>query len=223
MHVIGHRGAAGLELENTLASLKKAKELDVTGIEFDIRLTKDRQFVLCHDPDLLKVSNLRTFVEDLTLSEIKKLKLKNGETILTLAEALKIVGSSWAIIEVKSENCVDELLTVLDQFPKAKFTITTFFHELGYEIEQRRPEVEVFLAEHFKPLDVINFVRSAKADGLVLNAGLLNPLTYWLAKRRGFKIMVYTVNSRFIGWFINKLYPDVYICTDFPNRFVKNK
>jgi hypothetical protein len=40
--VIGHRGAAGWAPENTLASIRKAKELGVAWVEVDVMLTRDK-------------------------------------------------------------------------------------------------------------------------------------------------------------------------------------
>lgn len=51
MIIIGHRGAAGLEAENTIRSFKKAAELGVDAIEMDLRLRNDGEIVVVHDPD----------------------------------------------------------------------------------------------------------------------------------------------------------------------------
>jgi glycerophosphoryl diester phosphodiesterase len=50
--VIGHRGAPCFEIENTLASFRRAVEQDgANGLEVDLCLTKDQQIVLWHDWD----------------------------------------------------------------------------------------------------------------------------------------------------------------------------
>jgi glycerophosphoryl diester phosphodiesterase len=50
--VIGHRGAPCFEVENTLASFRRAVEQDgANGLELDLCLTKDEQIVLWHDWD----------------------------------------------------------------------------------------------------------------------------------------------------------------------------
>jgi glycerophosphoryl diester phosphodiesterase len=50
--VIGHRGAPCFEVENTLASFRRAVEQDgANGLECDLCLTKDQQIVLWHDWD----------------------------------------------------------------------------------------------------------------------------------------------------------------------------
>lgn len=220
MRIIGHRGAAGLELENSRSSIKKAKELGVDGIEIDVHLTKDGHLVLCHDADLSRVSSSNAKISSLTLAELKKIKLNNGETVPTLKEALKITGSTWTIIEIKQNGCAEELLNTLEDFPNSNVTIASFHHNFARELENKAPELSVFLAEKTRPTEIIRIVRTAKADGLDLNAWLLNPLTYWLAKRHNLDIMVFTINSPFIARFIHLLYPDVAICTDRPDRLL---
>lgn len=221
MRIIGHRGASGLELENTAASLRRALELGVDGVEFDVRVTRDRRLVLCHDKDLSRVSESSAKIADLSLAELRKIPLDNGETICTLEEALEILKDTWALIEPKDGDVAAELLAAIDNAPGERITVTTFNHALGAELEELRPRLSVYLAEHFKPMEVLHFIRWAKADGLTLNAWLLNPLTYWTAHRRGLKLMVYTVNWPFRAWFIKRLYPDVALCTDHPERFIK--
>ena len=46
----GHRGARGLKPENTLPGFEAALDLQVTTMEADLHLTRDRVPVLVHDP-----------------------------------------------------------------------------------------------------------------------------------------------------------------------------
>jgi glycerophosphoryl diester phosphodiesterase len=46
----GHRGARGLMPENTIPSFKKALEFGVQGLEFDVVLTGENQFLVSHEP-----------------------------------------------------------------------------------------------------------------------------------------------------------------------------
>ena len=58
VEIIGHRGAAGLAPENTLASFSRACAIGVSGIELDVHLTADGAVVVHHDyalnPDLTR-------------------------------------------------------------------------------------------------------------------------------------------------------------------------
>jgi len=81
IYVIGHRGAAGLAPENTLAAFNKACEIGVDAVELDVLLTKDRQIVVHHDyalkpdtartPDGKWLSGDGPAINTITLKELK--------------------------------------------------------------------------------------------------------------------------------------------------------
>ena len=50
--VVGHRGAAALAPENTLASIRAAAETGVDWVEVDAKLARDGVPVLMHDDTL---------------------------------------------------------------------------------------------------------------------------------------------------------------------------
>lgn len=50
--IIGHRGAAAVAPENTIASFKRALADGAQGVEFDVRLASDSVPVVIHDADL---------------------------------------------------------------------------------------------------------------------------------------------------------------------------
>ncbi|MDQ3819478.1 MAG: glycerophosphodiester phosphodiesterase, partial [Acidobacteriota bacterium] len=50
--IIGHRGAAAVAPENTLASFERALRDGADGIEFDVRLARDGVPVVIHDATL---------------------------------------------------------------------------------------------------------------------------------------------------------------------------
>lgn len=50
--IVGHRGAAGLAPENTLASFEAAIEAGCDRVEFDLRTTADGELVVFHDARL---------------------------------------------------------------------------------------------------------------------------------------------------------------------------
>lgn len=58
LEIIGHRGAAGLAPENTLASFSRACAIGVSGIELDVHLSADRMLMVHHDyalnPDIAR-------------------------------------------------------------------------------------------------------------------------------------------------------------------------
>jgi glycerophosphoryl diester phosphodiesterase len=80
--IIGHRGAAGLAPENTLAAFAKACALGVDGIELDVLVSADGELVVHHDfrlkPEIARTSDGNWIspssppaVKDLTLAQLK--------------------------------------------------------------------------------------------------------------------------------------------------------
>lgn len=223
MKIIGHRGAAGLALENTLPSLELARLLGVDAIEFDIRKTKDNRLVLCHDSDLSDISNSDEKVRNLNYSELQKITLTDEQSnVPSLREALKMCGNIPVMIEIKESGCAELLLKELRDFPETNYTILSFKLEELAVLRKLDPNIKLYGLERTKPYDIIQFARELHLNGIGLNFWLLNPLTYWLAKRYKLQMFVYTVNNRLLGRFIGLLYPDVAVCTNHPEWFIKH-
>lgn len=223
MKIIGHRGAAGTELENTLASLQIAVDIGVYAVEFDVRLTKDNYLVVCHDADLLRIADDKRKVSELNLTELQKIPLISGSNIPTLEQALEVMGVKPVFIELKVSGSTKKLLEVIEKFPDAKIQIASFkLNELA-ALRALSPNLKLYGLERTKPFDIIHFAKELDLDGVGLNYWLLNPLTYWLCKRAKLSIYVYTVNHWFQAAFLSKLYPDIAICTDYPERFVSHR
>ncbi|HJS23397.1 MAG TPA: glycerophosphodiester phosphodiesterase family protein [Pyrinomonadaceae bacterium] len=69
--IIGHRGASAVAPENTMAAFHEAIAAGADGIEFDVRLTRDRVPVVIHDSTLHRTAGLPKRIADLTWSEIE--------------------------------------------------------------------------------------------------------------------------------------------------------
>jgi glycerophosphoryl diester phosphodiesterase len=221
MKIIGHRGAAGHELENTLASLQHAVQLGVWAIEFDVRKTKDGKLVVFHDSDLKRVSEQNQHIDDLTLAELQKIPLLTGSHIPTLAEAMEVIGSKRAVIELKDAHCAEELVRILADFPKANVTVVSFkLGELS-ALREMQPGLRLYALERTKPFDIIHLAKRLGFNGVGFNFWLLNPLTYWLCNRSGLEMYVYTVDIPILARYISRFYPSVGICTNYPERFLK--
>lgn len=224
MKVIGHRGAAGLALENTLASFELARLIGVDAIELDVRLTQDGKLVVIHDSDLRRVSGQNVSVRNSNFKGLQAVTLSDGKsTVPLLEDVINRTGKVPLIIEIKADSCVDPLVKLLGRYPKRNITIVSFRHSELIKLRQQLPNHQIYVNEHTQPIEIIQNARRMKLNGIGLNYWLLNPLTYWAAKRYKLDIFVFTVNSRFIGRVIDFLYPRVAICTDHPEYFVKHE
>ena len=79
--IAAHRGARSLAPENTLAAARVALEAGARMWEIDLRMSRDGELVVLHDPDLKRTSDAQGkfpdrspwLVDDFTLGELKSL------------------------------------------------------------------------------------------------------------------------------------------------------
>lgn len=100
LQIIAHRGGSrNVDFlpvsENSLDMMKMAARLGATGVEIDVRLTKDGVPVIIHDSFLsmhtVKGSLYSGLVSNYSLAELKQKELKKGGVTPTLEEALHTV------------------------------------------------------------------------------------------------------------------------------------
>ena len=101
-------------IENTIASIQAAFEYGATIVEFDIRPTKDKQFVVFHDQELGCKTNGKGKVSDYTVSELKQLDIGYGYTF---------DGGKTYPFRGKGIGKMPVLEEVLQHFPNKKFLI----------------------------------------------------------------------------------------------------
>src|SRR5215470_6213239 len=108
--LIGHRGACGLAPENTVASFRKAAELGVRWVEFDVHLSTDGVPVVIHDNTVNRTTSGRGAVAALTLAELQALdagawfeRRFEGERVPTLEATVALLGKLGlgAVVEIK--------------------------------------------------------------------------------------------------------------------------
>lgn len=224
MKIIGHRGAAGLALENTKRSLEIASKYDLAAIEFDVRHTKDGVLVLNHDANLRYMAGVNKKLSDLTFKQVQKITLKDGSShIISLKEALETLKGQSVIIECKDSGCIEKIQSLIADYPGVDIAVAARNLDELAHMRSLNPDIKLYAIEHFNPMEVINHARTYKLNGMGLNFWLLNPLTYLVAKQAGIEIFVYTLNNRAIARWLLFLYPDISICTNHPERFVGKK
>ncbi|WP_439563825.1 glycerophosphodiester phosphodiesterase family protein [Microcella sp.] len=104
--VLAHRGLAIDAPENTLLAFAHALALGVTHIETDVHASADGAAVIAHDADLSRVEGRALRVADLTVAELARLDLGDGQHMPTLAEALAAFPDARFNIDLKSADAV---------------------------------------------------------------------------------------------------------------------
>lgn len=76
--VASHRGDWIYAPENSTTALEHAIFFGSDLIETDVRLTKDGKIIMMHDATVDRTTNGKGNIADLTLAEIKELRLRNN-------------------------------------------------------------------------------------------------------------------------------------------------
>lgn len=208
MKIIAHRGLSSVAPENTLKAFELAgKEQRFFGIECDIHETKDRQFVVMHDGNLLRMAKAEVMIKDLTLEELKTYTIKSGngiknypaEKIPTFEEYLElcVYYNKVAVIEVKDVlelTSLTDVVNRIENHPGLNAVIISFNINYLKYIRALSQTIELQLLTDKIEESVIYDVRVNQID-LSLWHELITPELVKRLKKEGFKIALFTVND----------------------------
>jgi glycerophosphoryl diester phosphodiesterase len=222
--IIGHRGASARAPENTLAAFELAIEDGADGIEFDVRLARDGVPVCIHDASLLRTAQLERLVSDFDSTLLEKfyvgewfnLRYPNRERgyfaferIPTLAQVFEHFGSHRLYVEMKCEEpslqatLARAVVELIHEHRIADHVVVkSFEHDSLREVKRLAPEIRtaaLFGQSWPRPLvpaaKIIAESARCGADVISLHHSLLRSATVEAAHRRGFEVLVWTVNT----------------------------
>lgn len=111
--IIAHRGASGYAPENTLSAFLLAARMGTTEVELDVRFSKDKHLMICHDGALDRYGYPGVKVSERTASELLSLDmgswfspyLYRGERVLQLDTLFHVFGERFTYhVEMKDDN-----------------------------------------------------------------------------------------------------------------------
>lgn len=171
MIVIGHRGCAALEPENTLRAFRRAIALGCDYVETDVRLTRDGHLVLMHDETVNRTTNGQGKVADLTFEQIRSLDAGKGERVPTLVELLEaIAGKVQLLCELKDDPGVEVAVRTVQAAGLQKQAVFTCF-DLSRIRRVRASNAELRTGAIFSnpPPDFAQQAKVAGAEGAGVN------------------------------------------------------
>ena len=98
---VAHRGASDRALENSPAAFHLAVSDGADMVEFDVRLSADGVPVVFHDDRTGRTAKENLSVARTPAARLRAVRLKNGETLPSLADVLEIV---WGKVPVNIES-----------------------------------------------------------------------------------------------------------------------
>lgn len=221
MKIISHRGAGGLATENTLESILAGMHSGASRVEFDVWTSKDGVPIVFHDADFKRLAGVKKRVFNLTYAEIKKIRTHDGKKIITANEALRALHSTPVFLEIKDFYLSNGVIKLLRDFSNQDIWVCSNNHKVVLSLSQVLPDIKLFASTIWHPLETIRLVRKKQLDGISLHYWWFNIFVYLYCKRHGVKLVLYTINNRLLIKHFARLYPDIYLITDYPDRAVE--
>ncbi len=201
MLIFAHRGASGVEPENTLRSIRTALAAEVDGIEIDIHEVDGQLFVI-HDRWLHRTTSGHGQIFNYDYQYLRSLDAGGGEVIPTLDEVLKLVAGKCTInIELKAVKNLTLLFSYIDEAIKTTALLSndvlfsSFNHRLLHAIKQQRPDFAIGALTACYPLDYAKFAEQLNAYSVHLDVDFISEHFVADAHKRGLKVFVYTVDE----------------------------
>ena len=201
--VIGHSGAKAIAPENSLKAFQKAIELNADFIEFDLRLSKDREIILMHDENTLDIRGHNRLIYEMTLKELKQLNIGEGEKLATLTELIKITkGKIGLLPDIKVPGVTLDLVNTLKKNNLLERTIASCFEVVELlKIKEMEPTLKLgYLiprALTYKRIVRRYVLRASKNEFYAIhpNHRVVDREFVELAHDNGLKVNVWTVNE----------------------------
>jgi glycerophosphoryl diester phosphodiesterase len=195
---IGHRGAAALAPENSLAAVEAAVEHGVDAVELDVVRGPDGRLVLAHGPAV--PPDAPSLDEGLALAarlgvgvqmDVKEPGVEEG-----VVEALRRSGlldrsfvSSFSFRTLRAFAALEPALPRSLTYPEDRLGLTGS-RALGYAVKPGLAALRALL-----PVRLPRFMRAAGASAVTLNWGVVTPRAIEICHRAGVAVYVWTVNE----------------------------
>lgn len=158
---IAHRGLSGIAPENTMRAFELACDNGFYGIETDIWLSKDEEFVISHDSNLYRTCGVNLEISDLTFKEIQSQKIKFGNNYSIYSndnKATQIPSLKEYLILCKNRNVIPMIEV---KFPNVSDSEDDMriLNKLYKEIQSVMGEEFVYLISfHYKFINNMNTI-----------------------------------------------------------------
>jgi len=195
MLIIGHRGARGVEPENTLRAIRTGMAC-ADYVEVDARLSRDGIPVIMHDQMLDRTTNGKGPVNGFTLKELKTLDAGRGEQIPTLEEVCSLVnGHCGLFVEIKEPGSEALVCNVLSQNKPENLFIVSFHPEIIGSAKDLLPWVKTGIIYSRTVADQPGTAAGLGADAILLKFRLLSGNLVNECRKKNLLIVAWTLDS----------------------------
>ncbi len=194
---IAHRGASGIERENTMAAFRAAVRLGCDGIETDVQLSSDGVPVLIHDETLDRTTSATGLVQDRTFAELLALGVPSLRELLELAVASGLVlNLELKNGEIEYPGLEEKTLALVREYGFSdSIILSTFNHRSAVRCKELAPDIAVGLLYPNQLYRPARYCESLGCDALHPYFRAINLDEVAEAHSLGIRVNPWTVNE----------------------------
>jgi glycerophosphoryl diester phosphodiesterase len=202
--ITAHRGAKAVAPENSMAAFQAAIDAGATYAELDVQHTKDRQLIVMHDADFMRMAGDPRKVAELTAAEIATIDIGRktgpqfaGQHAPLLSEVFDLARGRMKInIELKYNVPDPDLAPAVVEYLRREnlidqAVVTSLDYAALKQVESLEPRIRT---GHIVTAAVGDVLRTS-ADFLSLNAAQATSSLIRRARAAGKDVAVWTVND----------------------------
>lgn len=149
MLILGHRGATGKKFaENCLPAFVSAIEQGADGIEMDLRVSRDGEIVVVHDPSLQRIAGDAHKTSELTAQELTSIPLRHAGCIMTLNDVTASIHEPAILnFDIKHPVATEALITKLKTSSslRSRSIVSSFYRPSLKQVRKECPDVKVIV------------------------------------------------------------------------------
>jgi glycerophosphoryl diester phosphodiesterase len=190
--VVGHRGAAAYQPENTLPGFEDAIKSGAAATECDIHLSRDGEMVVIHDKTLDRTTSLKGEVGKTAWPAMKE------AGIPCLADLTKLTKNRIVlVVEIKGGEGIERKM--IDHLVAQDMQDQAIVFSFGKQHVAKTKDIDArffgvwLVAVPAGPKETLDQAQAIKADGIGFSYKTVTPALIQEAQRRKMPVFVWTV------------------------------
>ena len=230
VRMIGHQGIHHLEVGNTCSGFVAAGNRSYWGIETDVHVTKDGQYIIIHDDNTKASTGADYVVEETDCATLRSLTMLDytdgdGHTrgdlrLPLLSEYIRICRKyeKKAVLEIKNPMAPEHIKGIVDEVDSLGWLENTVFISFSYdnmaELRGLLPEAKLmFLTTHAPNQELVDMLLPYRLD-LDIAWTVLTREGVELMHANGIEVNVWNVDEvelaeRLLSWGVDYLTTDI--------------